>query len=1117
MKKIIILILVCGVVNTLLAQDNGRNFWSIIHPNQLPVTADNIIRPEQYSAYHLDLSSIENLLNSAPLEGNGIDSGILLEVPLPDGTFSRFKVLESPVMHPDLSKNFPGIKTFSAQGIDDPSAYARFDYTLFGFHAMILSAKGDFFIEPFQLGNLNLYICYDKKYARHNEVFQCDVDSSIRKYSSANSSGYSQRAVGTQLKTYRLALACTGEYAAYYGGTQAGALSGIVTSINRVTGVYEVELSIRLVLIANNSLLIYTNASTDPYTNGNGSTMLGQNQTTITSLIGSANYDIGHVFSTGGGGVAGLGVVCSSGNKARGVTGSSAPIGDGYDIDYVAHEMGHQFGGNHTFNSALGSCAGGNRNASTAYESGSGITIMAYAGICGSDDLAPHSIATFHTASFDEITIYTTTGNGSTCPVTTSTGNTPPVVTSVGAVYSIPVSTPFVLTGAGTDPNGDPLTYCWEEYDLGAAGVWSISAGTAPLFRPFLPSSSPSRTFPALSDLINNVTSVGEVLPTAARTMKFRLTVRDNRLNGGGVMHPDTTLNISVVAGSSFSVTSPNTLVTWNAGTSQNILWNVAATNIAPFNSPNVKISLSVDGGFTYPYLLFASTPNDGSESWSVPNLPTTTARIKIESIGNIFFDISNVNFAIANGAAPFTTLLTQPLQVNTYCPGNMISVTYYSNGPASAGNIFTLELSDVNGSFSPIATTLATVNSVNSGIINTTIPLGLAASSFYRVRVRSSSPAIIGTNNGSDITINSLASAAGSISGTPSVCAGQSGIIYSIPVISGATGYIWSVPTGAAIVSGANTNVITVNFSGAAISGVVNVKGSSVCGNGVVSPNFSVTVINAPVISNFSPATGGVGTLVTINGSNMNNCIGVKFNGVSSTFTIVNNSQITTTAPAGGGTGVITLLTGACNVNTASNFIYTNITLNITVYIEGFYSGSGLMAPVLLNEGVSGATVSKTDTISVELHATNSPYSVISASKVVLSTNGSAAINLTSTLNGLSYYIAIKHRNGMQIWSSIPILFSNLTTYNFSTANSQSYGNSMKLIDTGIWAMYSGDISIQDEFIDVLDQSSIDNDAGSFAFGYYSTDVNGDGFVDVLDQALVDNNASLFLFSVHP
>ncbi len=480
-----------------------------------------------------------------------------------------------------------------------------------------------------------------------------------------------------QLRTYRTAIATTGEYTTFHGGTVAAGLAAVVTALNRVNGVYEKEASIRMVLIANNDLLIYTNASTDPYSNTNGNAMLSQNITTCNNIIGSANYDIGHVFSTGGGGVAYLGSVCGS-QKAGGVTGLPSPTGDPFYIDYVAHEMGHQYGGNHTFNSTTGSCGGGNRNAGTAYEPGSGSTIMAYAGICSPNNLQNNSDPYFVAKSLDEI-IQFSNGGGNSCAVVTNTGNNNPVVTLGPGGQTIPISTPFTLTGTATDPNNDPLTYCWEQYDLGPAGSWNAPSGNAPLFRSFNPVTTGTRTFPKLSSLLNNVQVIGEVLPTYTRNLSFVLVARDNKAGGGGVGFEYISYAVTASAGP-FLVTSPNTAVTLNANLPQTITWDAANTNIAPVNCANVNIKLSTDGGNTFETTLAANTPNDGNATVNLPMVSTTTARIKIEAADNIFFDISNTNFSITTvsgisnqSAEPLSFSLSQNYP-NPFNPSTMIN-----------------------------------------------------------------------------------------------------------------------------------------------------------------------------------------------------------------------------------------------------------------------------------------------------------------------------------------------------------------------------------------------------------------------------------------------------------
>ena len=872
------------------AQDaTTSKIWKQINESEVAAGGERYTIPSVYKTFRMDKSEMQKLLSRAPMEPAQtamLNNGLVFEMPMPDGSYERFQVFEYYVMHPDLAAKFPEIKTYTGRGIDDASAVIKLDLTQFGFHAMVISNKGNFFIDPYAKNNTTDYICYNKKDLQRTSTFICEapdeVDNAVKSIGQVSAN----RSSGTNLRTYRLALAATGEYTAFFGGTVNGAMAGMTTTMNRVNGVYETEVSIRMVMVANDNLLVYTNSSTDPYTNGNGSTMLGQNVTNCNSVIGSANYDIGHVFSTGGGGIAGLGVVCGS-SKANGVTGSTSPTGDGYDIDYVAHEMGHQFGGNHTFNSTLGSCSG-NRASSAAFEPGSGITVMAYAGICSTDDLAAHSIAYFHAKSFDEIVAYSTTGNGNSCPVTTATGNTAPVVTSVGSTYSIPISTPFVLTGAATDANGDALTYSWEEFDLGTAGAWNVQSTTAPMFRPFPPTTSASRTFPQLSDIINNTTTVGELLPNQARTLKFILTARDNRSGGGGVMHPDTTLNISVVNnGGAFAVTAPNTAVTWAGGSTQTVTWNVNGTTNAPINTANVKISLSTDGGNTFPTVILASTANDGTESITVPNTATTTARIKVEAVGNIFFDMSNTNFTIT-ASAGLTSITTSAVTPLSYCAGASINVPYTVNAAANSGNIFTAQLSNSAGSFSsPVS--IGTLTSTTAGTISATIPAGTATGAAYRVRVVSSNPVVTGSDNGSNISISAQVGAATSPqTGSSGYCANLP-ITFTTSPIANATTYNWSVNAGGIINSGQGTTQVTIVFPPGqpTTSATVLVFGSNANCNGTTG-STTLTIFSSPNTPTANNVSGCSGTPITLSGTPAGGTFSVSnpYSGSSATYT---------------------------------------------------------------------------------------------------------------------------------------------------------------------------------------------------------------------------------------
>ena len=674
--RIIIAALICSYLNF------NAQLWIPSKEHNITVTGKRDIVPEKYKTFHLDINSLKNILASAPLDKNvtADNSSVILNLPMPDGSVEKFKVAESPVMEESLQNSFPNIRTYNVRGIDDLYASGKLDLTEFGFHGMIRSTKGDVYIDPFCKWNTTDYITYytadfvkplSERGFCEGVLGNIEIEKFNNKVASPNA-----LCTGANLKTYRLAVGCTGEYARAACGTgtntptTAQILAKVVTSVNRVDGVYETEVAVKLVLVPTTTLVLY-GVPGDGYTiaeNNNSSSLISKSQSLITSQIGAANFDIGHTFSTGGGGLASFGCVCLS-DKASGITGSPSPVGDPYDIDYVAHEIGHQFGANHTFNGSAGSCAG-NRNASTAVEPGSGITIMAYANICPGQNVASNSIAYLHTISFDEITNFITTGGGNSCDVMTITGNGAPTV-SAGSNITVPKGTPFELTGSATDPDGDALTYQWEEIDLGVtAGSWNN--GAMPFFKSFAPVTSPSRLFPKLANVLAGTytTSAGEFLPSTAQTLKFKLTARDNKMGGGGVCSATTQVTIDATTGP-FAVTSQSTTgITYPSGSIQTITWDVNNTTAAPINCANVDIYISSDDGNTFT-LSVGNTPNDGSQNITLPNFTVNKllCRVKVVSVGNVFFDINKKFFAISAATS-----------LNQYANSNSFNIQLYPN-----------------------------------------------------------------------------------------------------------------------------------------------------------------------------------------------------------------------------------------------------------------------------------------------------------------------------------------------------------------------------------------------------------------------------------------------------
>ncbi|MFZ4477378.1 MAG: reprolysin-like metallopeptidase, partial [Saprospiraceae bacterium] len=635
----------------LFAQTGTKSVWSYVSESAIPPSGDRLIVPDVYQSFELDLAKMQENLATAPLENDGAFpiNPVEIELPLPSGNLARFRIVEYKMMEDGLAAKVPGIKTYLGTGVEDPNATVRLDITLKGLHAMILSNEGAVFIDPYASQTTTHYISYfTRDFAKNpSDIMTCQFSDGQLVGGPKNNNVAEMVGDCGVRHEYRLAVSATGEYTTFHGGTVPLALAAIVTTMNRVNGVFEKDCAVRMILIANNNLIVYTNAATDPFTNGDPGLMINENQTNTDAVIGNGNYDIGHVFGTNSGGLAGLGVVCSNANKARGVTGSGAPIGDPFDIDYVAHELGHQFNANHT---QYNNC---NRNNSTAVEPGSASTIMGYAGIC-SPNVQNNSDDYFSTASLFEMRPFVTSGGGSTCDNAITVSNSAPTVTGL-TNYSIPISTPFVLTASATDPLGGSLTYCWEQIDAYVNPAQTMPPAstntTGPVFRSLTPSTSPSRYFPALANVLANTTPTWEVLPSVGRTMNFRVTARDNFATAGCTGEAANTIT-TVAAAGPFLVTSPNTAVTYPGNSSQTITWNVAGTTAAPVSCPNVDILLTTDGGTTFTTLA-ASTANDGTQSVTMPNITTTTARIWIRCSNNVFYDVSNTNFSINTVVLP--------------------------------------------------------------------------------------------------------------------------------------------------------------------------------------------------------------------------------------------------------------------------------------------------------------------------------------------------------------------------------------------------------------------------------------------------------------------------------
>lgn len=655
MRKQLLLI---GMLASGISFAQTDRLWSETSGKSTSEILQNKLTINHPKLYSLDINGLKNALARAPKRlAPGEKSETLISFPNAEGKMESFKVKENSNFDPQLAAKYPDIKSYIGEGMGDSGTTVYFSISPLGLSSMeIYGDRSAVFIEPYSK-DLSTYVVYKKSDKKDNlNAFECTVIDVAQK-GVAGTTGLAARpnADDAKLRTFRLALSCTGEYTTYFGGTKANALAAMNNTMTRVNGVFEKDFSARMVLISNNDSVIYTSASTDPYSpSSQMNNWNSQLQSTLTSVIGEANYDIGHLFgATGGGGNAGcIGCVCTNGSKGSGYTSPAdgIPAGDNFDIDYVAHEMGHQFGGNHTFSMS-------NEGTGANMEPGSGSTIMGYAGIT-SQDIQPHSDAFFHAISIQQIT---NNIKSKTCPVSTSTGNSIPTA-NAGLDYTIPKGTPFMLTGSGTDANGDALTYIWEQMDnasssqTGTSSAASATKASGPTFRSLTPQTTPVRYFPRMASVLAGATTTAgseitvEALSSVARTYNFRFTVRDNRAGGSGNNSDDALITVNGTAGP-FVVSSQNSATIFPGGSSQTVTWDIAGTTANGVNAANVDILWSADSGNTWTTLL-AGTPNDGSQAVTIPNVSTSTGRIMVKGSNHIFFDVNNANITVNAGSS---------------------------------------------------------------------------------------------------------------------------------------------------------------------------------------------------------------------------------------------------------------------------------------------------------------------------------------------------------------------------------------------------------------------------------------------------------------------------------
>jgi subtilisin-like proprotein convertase family protein len=604
----------------------------------------------------LDVPAMMSLGRSAPRELDPASgAATVIELPLPDGSFQRFRIVESTLMEPELAAKFPDIKTYLLKGVDDPMANGRLSVSPDEFGAYFTSHQfgQEVYIRKVLKQSGDIYLSFwGKDDPALQRPFTClwegAEDPATHQRPAETLAGPNE--TGDVLRVFRLAMTIPGKLSENYGWTtRAQALSALVSFLGQLNTIYERDLSVRFVLPAGQENIIFTSSATDPFTALGGGEAANENIGVINELIGQDAFDVGLIFVTGGCCAAGKPTICGE-YKAWNFSAF-------YSLRVTAHEIGHQFDADHTWTS----CGPSNNGQFGTNEYGSGTSIMSYANICGVDNILPVGIETFF-GVYSQIQM-TNHINARTCYKTLETGNRIPASSVPPNGFYIPISTPFELVGTADDPDGDELTFSWEQVNIRNVDFTSSTIsiqtpptpadGNVPIARIYNPVTTPRRTIPNLPDLLSNTSTVYERLPTYSRNIKYRMYVRDNHPGAGGTTHQQVSFEVDGEAGP-FLVTAPNTCVSWQAGGDYTVTWDVANTTNLKVNCQEVKISLSLDGGYTYAHVLAASTPNDGAETITLPaGICSSRSRIKVEAVGNIFFDVSNEDFNIESGSTP--------------------------------------------------------------------------------------------------------------------------------------------------------------------------------------------------------------------------------------------------------------------------------------------------------------------------------------------------------------------------------------------------------------------------------------------------------------------------------